>query len=63
MLSLLIFFPLVAALVTAFSGEHAKKVALAAAVAEFAYSLCLFFRFDPAAGIQFTENFTWITNL
>ncbi len=63
MLSILIFFPLVAALVTAFSGEHAKKVALAAAVIEFAYSLCIFFRFDPTAGIQFTENISWIPQL
>lgn len=63
MLSILIFFPLVAALVTAFSGEHAKKVAVAAAVIEFAYSLCIFFRFDPTAGIQFTENISWIPQL
>ena len=63
MLSLLIFFPLIAALVTVFSGEHAKKVALVASVAEFAFSLCFFFRFDPAAGIQFVENYSWIANL
>ena len=63
MLSLLIFFPLIAALVTAFSGEHANKVAFAAAIVEFSYSVCLFLRFDPAGGIQFTENFAWITNL
>ena len=62
MLSLLIFFPLIAALVTVFSGEHAKKVALVASVAEFAFSLCFFFRFDPAAGIQFVENYSWIAN-
>ncbi len=63
MLSLLIFFPLLAALVTAFSGEQAKKVAVAAAIAEFAYSLCFFFRFDPAGGIQFVQNISWISQL
>lgn len=63
MLSILIFFPLLAALVTVFSGENAKKVALIAALIEFAYSICFFFRFDPAGGIQFTENFTWVTQL
>lgn len=63
MLSLLIFFPLIAALLTAFSGKHAKKVALVAAIVEFAYSVCLFVRFDPAAGVQFVDNYTWISQL
>jgi NADH-quinone oxidoreductase subunit M len=63
MLSLLIFFPLLAAIVTAISGEQAKKVALVAAIAEFGYSLCLFLRFAPGGGIQFSENFVWVQKL
>ncbi len=63
MLSLLIFFPLLAAVITALSGANAKKVALAATIVEFAYSICIFLRFDPAAGIQFIGNHSWIPQL
>lgn len=63
MLSILIFFPLLAALITAFAGDHAKKVALVAAFLEFGYSLCLFLRFIPSGGVQFLENHPWISQM
>lgn len=63
MLSLLIFFPLLAALITAFVGEHAKKVALVAALVELGYSLCIFLRFVPTGGVQFIENHPWISQM
>lgn len=63
MLSILIFFPLLAALITAISGANAKKVALVSAIIEFGYSACLFLRFIPSNGIQFTVNISWIAQL
>lgn len=63
MLSILIFFPLLAAVITAISGANAKKIALAAAIIEFGYSVCLFLRFVPSKGNQFTVNIAWIEQL
>ncbi len=63
MLSILIFFPLLAAVITAISGTNAKKVALVAAIIEFGYSVCLFLRFVPSEGNQFTLNISWIEQL
>lgn len=63
MLSILIFFPLLAAVITAISGTNAKKVALVAAIIEFGYSVCLFLRFVPSEGNQFTVNISWIEQL
>ena len=64
-LTALIFFPLAAAallaLMPAGSTRAIKRFALVAAVAEFALSLPLWWRFDPAAiGWQFAESRPWL---
>lgn len=63
MLSVLIFLPLLAAIVVAFSGANAKKVALIASVIEFAYSVCFYVRFTPTGGTQFLHSQSWIPQL
>ena len=52
-----------AALVVVFSGAQAKKIALAAAILEFAYSVCFYFRFVPENGTQFMFSQSWIPQL
>jgi len=64
-LSLLIFFPILGAVVLLFiNKENAgtiRWVALIFAFVEFIFSLPLFFSFDPkAAAMQFVEDFWWI---
>ena len=54
---------MVAALVVVFSGAQAKKIALAAAILEFAYSVCFYFRFVPENGTQFMFSQSWIPQL
>ncbi len=63
MLTLLIFFPLLAAIVAAFSGKSAGKIALVFGIAEFAISIWMLLSFNPNGGMQFGQDFWWIKNL
>jgi len=64
-LSLLIFFPILGAVVLLFinkeNGRAIRWVALIIAFVEFIFSLPLFFAFDPkTAAMQFVEDWWWI---
>lgn len=61
---LLIFFPLAAALMLLLvKGEQVKKVALGAAVVEFAISMFAAFQFQKNADTQFEFNRAWISSM
>lgn len=61
---LLIFFPLLAALMLLMvKGEQVKKVALAAAIVEFAISIVAVCQYQYNAMTQFEFNMTWIKSL
>ena len=64
-LSLLIFFPILGAMVLLFlnkeNGRGLRWVALIFSLIEFIFSLPLFFAFDSkTAAMQFVENYSWI---
>ncbi|REJ80981.1 MAG: NADH-quinone oxidoreductase subunit M [Bacteroidetes bacterium] len=63
MLSILLFFPAIAAIGVLLAGERAKLVAFSAAMIEFVLALVLAGGFDPAAGMQFVENSWWVRSL
>jgi NADH-quinone oxidoreductase subunit M len=63
MVSVLIFFPFVAALAALVAKENAKHVALGAAVIEFALSAWMAFQFNPFGGPQFLVDYAWIPSL
>lgn len=63
LLSVILFLPLVFALVLAFmpGDKMAKPMALAFASIEFLLSLILLFEFDPStASLQFVEKYNWV---
>ena len=61
---LLIFFPLLAALILlVVKGEQVKKIALAAAVIEFVISVFALTQFQYNANVQFEASYTWIHSL
>jgi NADH-quinone oxidoreductase subunit M len=61
---LLIFFPLVAALMLLLvKGEQVKKIALGAAIVEFAISMFAVFQFQKNADTQFELNYVWIKSM
>jgi len=61
---LLIFFPLVAALMLLMvKGEQVKKIALGVAIVEFAISMVAVFQFQKNASTQFELNYTWIKSM
>ena len=61
---LLIFFPLLAALMLlSVKGEQVKKVALGAAIVEFIISIFALIQFQYNASTQFEANFSWINSL
>jgi NADH-quinone oxidoreductase subunit M len=61
---LLIFFPLVAALMLLLvKGEQVKKIALGAAIVEFAISMFAVFQFQKNADTQFELNYAWIKSM
>ena len=62
-LLLLIFLPLVGALVTAFTGNAAKHVAMVFALASLAVAAAIASQFSPDASKQFVVNLPWIQNL
>jgi NADH-quinone oxidoreductase subunit M len=63
MLTILIFFPLVAAIAVLFAKQHAKQIALCATVIEFALSLWMTMQFNPAGGSQFMVDCWWVPSL
>jgi len=63
LLLLLIFLPLLGALVTALSGNAAKHVALVSAIVSLALALMMVCNFNPDATTQFVVNYTWIRDL
>ena len=62
-LSLLIFFPLLAGIVALFSGERAREVALVATIVEFLFSIAFVVTFIADGGTQFVENYWWVKGL
>ncbi len=61
---LLIFFPLIAALLLLFvKSEQAKNIAIAAAVAEFVIAIFALTQFQYNASIQFEVNYDWIKSV
>ncbi|MES2593496.1 MAG: NADH-quinone oxidoreductase subunit M [Bacteroidota bacterium] len=61
---LLIFFPLIAALMLLLvKGEQVKKIALGAAIIEFAISIFALIQFQHNADVQFEANLPWINSL
>lgn len=63
LLLLLIFIPLLGALVTAFTGNGAKHVALVNAIVSLALALVMVCNFIPDASTQFVVNLPWIKEL
>lgn len=62
-LLLLIFLPLVGALITAFTGNAAKYVAMVFAIVSLAVTAVIACQFIPDASTQFVVNFPWIREL
>ena len=62
-LLLLIFLPLVGALVTAFTGNAAKHVAMVFALVSLAIAVAVATQFTPDATTQFAVNLPWIQSL
>ncbi|MCE9539927.1 MAG: NADH-quinone oxidoreductase subunit M, partial [Bacteroidetes bacterium] len=61
---LLIFFPLLAALLLLIvKGEQVKKIALGAAIIEFVISIFALTQFQYNANVQFEASFAWIQSL
>jgi NADH-quinone oxidoreductase subunit M len=63
LLILLIFLPLVGALVTAFTGNAAKHVALFFSLVSLALTAVITGQFTPDATTQFVVNLPWIADL
>ncbi|WP_316797177.1 NADH-quinone oxidoreductase subunit M [Pedobacter agri] len=62
-LLLLIFLPLVGAIITAFSGKSAKIVSTVISVASLGLALFIACNFIPNASTQFEANLPWIADL
>lgn len=62
-LLLLIFLPLVGAIITAFAGKSAKIVSTVISVASLGLTLFIACNFIPNASIQFEANLPWIADL
>ncbi len=62
MISLVLFFPLLCALVITLlpNDKLVRPVALGLSIIEFIFSLHFLYHFKPSADLQFTEKFTWI---
>src|SRR6185436_6268141 len=60
MLTLLIFFPLFAAIVALLAKQFAKQVVLGASLVEFALSVWMAMQFDPHGGTQFLVDTWWV---
>lgn len=57
----LLFFPIIGAIATLFSGKYAKQIALVSSLITLATTLGLLCSFNPEAGRQFTVNYPWMT--
>lgn len=57
----LLFFPVLGAIATLFSGKYAKQIALISSLITLAITLVMLSDFNPEAGRQFTVNYPWIT--
>ncbi|HCL06870.1 MAG TPA: NADH-quinone oxidoreductase subunit M [Chitinophagaceae bacterium] len=62
-LLLLILLPLIGALVTAFSGNYAKHVALFSSIVSLALTTAIVCNFIPDASTQFVVHYPWIGEL
>ena len=63
MLTLLIFFPLIAAFFVGFSRKQPGKIALILAMLELLLSASLLTQFDSHGGFQFLQNYLWVAPL
>ncbi len=63
MLTLLIFFPLIAALIIAATGRQPGKTALVASIVELLIGVAMLLQFHPDGGVQFSQNYWWIRSL
>jgi NADH-quinone oxidoreductase subunit M len=63
LLLLLLFFPLLGAIITALSGRAAKAVALISSIVSLGLALVLVANFIPDASSQFVVNYPWISDL
>ena len=63
MLAILIFFPLVAAFITAIFPRKAAQNAFVLSLIVFILSIVLFSQFDPDGGTQFSMDYWWIRSL
>ncbi|MFD1629165.1 complex I subunit 4 family protein [Pseudopedobacter beijingensis] len=60
-LLILIFFPVIAGIITLLSGKYAKQIALLSSLISLAVTAVVLCDFNPEAGRQFTVNYPWIT--
>lgn len=63
LLILLIFLPLAGALLTAFTGNVAKHIALVSTIASLVITILITSNFIPDASVQFMVNLPWIKEL
>jgi NADH-quinone oxidoreductase subunit M len=63
LLLLLIFLPLLGAIITALSGKAAKYVALISALVTLALTVVIVGNFNPDATMQFVVDYPWIQQL
>lgn len=63
MLTLLIFFPLIAAFFILISGRRAGRVAFVFSTIVFFISIFMIIQFNPAGGFQYSQNSSWIPSL
>ncbi|MEJ7556791.1 MAG: NADH-quinone oxidoreductase subunit M [Pedobacter sp.] len=63
LLLLLIFLPLLGAIITALSGKTGKYVALVSALVTLALTIVVIGNFNPDATMQFVVNYQWIQEL
>ncbi|MCB0348635.1 MAG: NADH-quinone oxidoreductase subunit M [Bdellovibrionales bacterium] len=62
MVSLVLFFPLLCALIVTLipNEKWVRPIALGLSIIEFVFSLHFIYHFKPSADLQFTEKFSWI---
>lgn len=60
LLLLLLFFPLVSAIVTACAGKAAKTIAFVSSLVSLGIAAILVLNFNPDASLQFVVNYAWI---
>jgi NADH-quinone oxidoreductase subunit M len=63
MISVLIFLPLFASVIVAFTGMNSRRLALIVSLIEFLLSLFVLSQFIPSAGMQMINDFWWVKDL